>query len=164
MHKFVAGLVIAATAAMLGGCYDEPGYSYVRGHGGGDAYYGQAVPVYDDGYYAVPAYEEPGDYDGYGGGYYGGCCYSPGVVLGIGGVWRGGPRYRHGDDRRYDDGHRGVGYHGGHDGDRGNRGRHDRPSYYGGHRGAGREGGWHPGGRGGSPHGDRGHRGDPRQR
>lgn len=161
MHKFMAGLVIAATATLLGGCYYAPGYSYVRGNGGGDAYYGRAAPVYDDGYYAAPGYYGPGYYDSYGGGYYGGCCYSSGVVLGVGGTWRGGPRYRHGGDRHGYDGHRGGGYDGGH---RDHDGRHDRPGYHGGHRGSGHEGGGYSSGRGGSPHGDRGGRGDHHHR
>ena len=160
MHKFMAGLVIAVGAAMLGGCYYEPGYSYVRGNGGGDAYYGRAAPVYDDGYYAAPGYGYygPGYYDGWGGGYYGGCCYSSGVVLGVGGSWRSGPRYRHGGDRRHYGGHRAGGHYGGY---RGHDGRYDRPGYDGGHRGSSREGGGHPDGRGRSFHGhgrDRGGR------
>lgn len=129
MHKFMAGLVIAAGAAMLGGCYYEPGYSYVRGAGGGGAYYGRAAPVYDDGYYVGPGYYAPGYYGGYGG-YYGSCCYSSGVVIGVGGVWQGRPRYWHGDDHRY---------HGSRDG-----GRHGG---YRGHGGGYDHGGGHPGGR-----------------
>ena len=103
------GLMIAATA--LSGCYYDPGYTYVRGSGyGGDAYYGST-------YYAAPYY------DGYYPGYYG-CCYAPGVSIGVSGRWYGGSRYRGYRHGRYDDhrGYRGRGYqHGGRDGRSGNR-------------------------------------------
>lgn len=104
MNKTLAGLALGMTAMLLGGCYYEPGYSYVRGGGGADAYYGRgATAVYDDGYYASPGYYAPGYYDGYYGGYYGqGCCYSSGVVLGVGRGWYGGSGYRGYDRRGYD--------------------------------------------------------------
>lgn len=122
MKRLLAGLALVVAAATLSGCYYDPGYSYVRSTGyGGDAYYGRAAPVYDGGYYVAPGY-----YDGY----YG-CCYAPGVSVGISGVWYGGSRYRHGGY----DGYRGRGHwqHGsrgradGHGGRRGgdHRGRRD---------------------------------------
>lgn len=93
MKRGLAWLSIVLAGAALGGCYYEPGYSYVRGSGGGDAYYGRATTVYDGGYgYGVaPGY--------YGGGYYGDyygrpCCYGSRVVVGVGTGWYG-PRYRH---------------------------------------------------------------------
>lgn len=96
MKRLVAGLVLSAAVAALSGCYVDPGYSYVRQTSyQGDAYYGQGVRTYDDGYYYVaPAYGRYGG--GYGYGY--GCCYAPGLSVGISGTWYGGSRYR--DDRR----------------------------------------------------------------
>lgn len=80
MKYRLASLILVA-AATLSGCYYDPGYSYVRNSGyNGDVYYGDAAAT--GSYYAVPGY-----YGGYG------CCYAPGVSLGIGGVWYGGPRY-----------------------------------------------------------------------
>ena len=105
MKRLLACLVLAVAAAALSGCYYDPGYSYVRGSNySGDAYYGSsstyyAAPGYYDGYY--PGYS-PAYYNGYGG-----CCYAPGVSIGISGGWYGGSRYRdyrgyrgHGDYRR----------------------------------------------------------------
>lgn len=98
MKRQLAWLLVAVAAAVLSGCYYDPGYSYVRGSAvGGDAYYGSGST-----YYAAPGY-----YDGYYSGYYpsyyngyGGCCYAPGVNIGISGRWYGGSHYR---------GHRGYG-------------------------------------------------------
>ena len=95
-HWLAACFLLGATVSLTG-CYYDPGYSYVRGnHYAGDAYYGQAAPVYNDGYYA------PG-YDGYYDGYYG-CCYGPDVTIGIGGGWYGGRHYYRGG-RDYYRGH-----------------------------------------------------------
>ena len=95
MKRLLCGFVLVAVAALLSGCYYDPGYSYVRATPyTGPAYYGNGV-VYDDGYYVGPAW-----YDGW----YG-CCYAPGVT--IGGVWYGHGGYRHDrHDRR-------GGWHGG---------------------------------------------------
>jgi hypothetical protein len=94
MKRLLAGLILSTAVLVLSGCYIDPGYSYVRPGGyQGDVYYGRGVTTYDDGYYAVPAY------GGYYPGYYGygyGCCYAPGVSLGIGSVWYGGSYYRGG--------------------------------------------------------------------
>jgi hypothetical protein len=93
MKRWLASLVLVTAAAALSGCYYDPGYSYVRSSGySGDVYYGRSAPVYDGGYYGAPGY-----YGYYGNGYYG-CCYAPGVSVGVGSVWYGGSRYRH--DRR----------------------------------------------------------------
>lgn len=104
MKKMLAGVALTVLASALGGCYVAPGYSYVRDGYGGDAYYGRATTVYDDGYYA-PAY------DGYG--YYG---YPGGVSIGISSGWYGGS-YRRGyrDYRGRGYHHDGGGYHRGHD-------------------------------------------------
>ena len=90
MKRLFAGFILAFAAGALSGCYVTPGYSYVR-HTSyqGDAYYGQGVRTYDDGYYAVPVY---GGY--YGGGYGYGCCYAPGISVGISSGWYSGSRYR----------------------------------------------------------------------
>ena len=130
MNRWLAGAAIGAMTAALSGCYVSPGYSYVRGGYGGDAYYGRATTVYDDGYAAYPY-----DY-GYGG-YYG---YPGGVSVGVGTVWYGGG-YRH---RGYRDwprgGYRGGGWHGDYHGG----------GYHGGHGWGGRgPGGWHGGGQSG---------------
>jgi hypothetical protein len=107
MKRLLCGFVLVALAALLSGCYYDPGYSYVRATPyAGPAYYGNGV-VYDDGYYVGPVWYD-GWYD---------CCYAPGVT--IGGVWYGHGGYRH--DRR-------GGWHGGghwRDGDGHDRG-HDR--------------------------------------
>jgi hypothetical protein len=108
MKRLLASVVLIVAAATLSGCYYDPGYSYVRGSGyAGDAYYGDG----GNAYYAAPAYY---------GGYYG-CCYAPGVSVGVSSVWYGGSRYRH-DDYRYRD-HRDYRGHAGqwqgHGGDRG---------------------------------------------
>lgn len=109
MRWLSSGLVMAGAAAILSGCYYDPGYSYVRSNGyGGDAYYGQRTVVYQGGYDVTPGYGYDGGY--YGGGYYG---YAPAVSVGISRGWYDGSRYdgagryRHdggrGDDhRRYD--------------------------------------------------------------
>ena len=93
MKRLLASLILTTAMVALSGCYIDPGYSYVRQNGyQGDAYYGRGVRVYDDGYYyAAPVY---GGY--YGGGYGYGCCYAPGVTLGISGVWYGDSYYRGG--------------------------------------------------------------------
>ena len=111
MKRLLGGLVLVALAALLSGCYYDPGYSYVRASPyAGPAYYGNGVVYGDDGYYAAPGWYG-GWYDGYG------CCYAPGVA--VGGVWYGGGgRYRHdrdGDWHGRDRGH-----------DRGRGGGHDR--------------------------------------
>jgi len=95
MKHLAAGLVICVAAAALSGCYVDPGYSYVRQTPyQGDVYYGQGTRVYDDGYYAAPVYPAYG-YPAYGYPAYGyGCCYAPGVSVGISGTWYGGSRYR----------------------------------------------------------------------
>lgn len=157
MKRLLASLALIAAASALSGCYYDPGYSYVRGSGSsGDAYYGDG----GNAYYAAPSY-----YDGYyGSGYYGGgygCCYSPGVSVGISSGWYGGgSRYRHDDDRGHRDyrrysgqwqGHRdGDGRSHGGGGDRGHseRGQGQRPS------------GDHGGDRGGSRGGDHSRGGD----
>ena len=121
------GMVVAAVS--LSGCYYDPGYSYVRGGYGGDAYYGRATTVYDDGYAAYPY-----DY-GYGG-YYG---YPGGVSVGVGTVWYGGG-YRHRGYRDWPRGGYRGGWHGGYHGG----------GYHGGHGWGGRgPGGWHGGGQSG---------------
>jgi len=111
MKRLLGGLVLVALAALLSGCYYDPGYSYVRASPyAGPAYYCNGVVYGDDGYYAAPGWYG-GWYDGYG------CCYAPGVA--VGGVWYGGGgRYRHdrdGDWHGRDRGH-----------DRGRGGGHDR--------------------------------------
>ncbi|MEW9571041.1 hypothetical protein ABQJ54_04710 [Rhodanobacter sp. Si-c] len=90
MKRLFSGFVLVTLAALLSGCYYDPGYSYVRATPyAGPAYYGSNV-VYGDGYYAAPGW-----YDGWYDGWYGyGCCYAPGVA--IGGAWYGrGGGYRH---------------------------------------------------------------------
>lgn len=103
MKRLLASLALVTAAATLSGCYYDPGYGYVRN--GGAVYYGQSAPVYDNGYYVAPGY-----YDNYyyGDGYYG-CCYAPGVSIGIGGAWYGGSRYRYGNGV-YRNGYRGNNY------------------------------------------------------
>lgn len=139
-HWLAACFLLGATASLTG-CYYDPGYSYVRGTTySGDAYYGQAAPVYSGGYYA-PAYGGYyGDYGGYG------CCYSPGVSIGISRGWYGGGHYYRGGHDYY----RGHGYHGSYDGHRGySGGYHDR-------------GGHSPGRPPSGAHGHGGSRGDGR--
>ncbi|MGP1665582.1 MAG: hypothetical protein ACTS5I_06660 [Rhodanobacter sp.] len=122
MKRLLAGLVVITLAGVLSGCYYSPGYSYVRGTpAGGDAYYGQQpAPAYDDGYY-------PGYYGGYG---YG-CCYAPGVSVGISSVWYGGSRYHRGPYRNYRGDHRGQHHYRsrgpapGHQNSRGHHSQHD---------------------------------------
>lgn len=93
MKRLLASVVLIVAAATLSGCYYDPGYSYVRGSAyGGDAYYGEG----GNAYYVAPSY-----YGGYYDGYYG-CCYAPGVSVGVSSVWYGGSRYRH-DGYRYRD-------------------------------------------------------------
>lgn len=88
MKRLLASLVLIVAVVTLSGCYYDPGYSYVRGSGyAGDAYYGDGGNVY----YARPSYY---------GGYYG-CCYAPGVSVGVSSVWYGGSRYRHDGYRGY---------------------------------------------------------------
>jgi hypothetical protein len=91
MKRVLAGLALALGTAALSGCYYDPGYSYVRSNGyQGDAYYGEGPAViYEPDYYS--------GYYGPGWGY--GCCYAPGVSVGISGTWyRDSHRYR-GRDR-----------------------------------------------------------------
>lgn len=89
MLRLLAGLTLVATTLLLSGCYLGPNYSYVRQAGyQGDAYYGQSQ-VYDGGYYLGSGYAPY-----YGTGYGYGCCYTPGVSVGVGAVWYDGPRYR----------------------------------------------------------------------
>jgi len=93
MLRLLAGLGLVATTLLLSGCYLGPGYSYVRQAGyQGDAYYGQSR-VYDDGYYVGSGYT-PYYGAGYGTRYGYGCCYAPGVSVGVGAVWYDRPRYR----------------------------------------------------------------------
>ncbi|MGY3039333.1 hypothetical protein ACVWWQ_000920 [Rhodanobacter sp. TND4EL1] len=107
MKRLLCSLILISAAAALSGCYYDPGYSYVRGSGyGGDAYYGDGGGAT----YVTPAY---GGYYGngyYGGGGYYGCCYAPGVSVGISSGWYGGSRYRRDDYR----GHRDYDNHAGH--------------------------------------------------
>jgi hypothetical protein len=87
MKRVLAGLALVLGTAALSGCYYDPGYSYVRSNGyQGDAYYGEGPAViYQPDYYS--------GYYGPGWGY--GCCYSPGVSVGISGTWyRDSHRYR----------------------------------------------------------------------
>ena len=118
MKRLFASLALLVATAVLAGCYYDPGYSYVRGSSyGGDAYYGQGdaygvAPAYYGGYYG-------GYYPGYSAGYYGyGCCYAPGVTIGISRGWYGGQDYRGYRNRDYgmDRDHRYRGSHGGRDG------------------------------------------------
>lgn len=146
MKRWLAACFLLGATVSLTACYYDPGYSYVRGTTySGDAYYGQSAPVYNGGYYS------PG-YDDYYGGYGGyGCCYSPGVSIGISSGWYGGRHYYRGGRDYY----RGGGYHGG--GYYGHRG------YSGGYHGQGGHSHGHPPsgghGRGGSHGGDHDHHG-----
>lgn len=89
MKRLFAGMVLSATILLLSGCYIDPGYGYVRQNSyQGAAYYGQPASGYGGGYYAAPVY---GSY--YGGGYGYGCCYAPGVSVGISSAWYGRERY-----------------------------------------------------------------------
>ncbi|HXE77518.1 MAG TPA: hypothetical protein VN614_04655 [Rhodanobacter sp.] len=90
MLRLLAGLGLVATTLMLSGCYLGPDYGYVRqtGYQGG-AYYGQSR-AYDGGYYLGSGYAPYY----YGSGYGYGCCYAPGVSVGVGAVWYDRPRYR----------------------------------------------------------------------
>ncbi len=146
MRWLSSGLVMAGAAAILSGCYYDPGYSYVRSNGyGGDAYYGQRTAVYQGGYDVAPGYGYDGGY--YGGGYYGyGYGYAPAVSVGISRRWYGGSRYdgaghyRH--DGRRDDDHRRYDM----------RRQHGQPPAQGHDRGGQDRPGWRPGAarRGGS--------------
>ncbi|HZX70175.1 MAG TPA: hypothetical protein VFE77_05085 [Rhodanobacter sp.] len=119
MKRLLASMVLIVATSALAGCYYDPGYSYVRHSSvGGDAYYGQGgaayqvAPSYYGGYYGgyYPSY-----YSGYYGGYGGyGCCYAPGVTIGVSRGWYGGQHdrgYRDGHYRGYRDG-RDHGYRG----------------------------------------------------
>ncbi|MEO8747849.1 MAG: hypothetical protein ABI379_09390 [Rhodanobacter sp.] len=108
MKRLFASTALSAAVLLLAGCYVDPGYSYVRRTGyQGDAYYGQAMRGYEDGYYAAPLY---GSYygGGYGYGYGYGCCYTPGVRVGVSAAWydraryygNGNPGYRRYDSER----------------------------------------------------------------
>lgn len=90
MLRLLAGLGLVATTLALSGCYLGPDYGYVRqtGYQGG-AYYGQSR-AYDGGYYLGSGYAPYY----YGPGYGYGCCYAPGVSVGVGAVWYDRPRYR----------------------------------------------------------------------
>jgi len=124
MKRLIAGLTLAVAAATLSGCYYDPGYNYVRPTAYSGAYYGSSTVTYGDGYYA-PSYGYYGPSYGYG--YYG-CCYAPGVAIGLGG-WYGGHRYYGGHGYYRGGGYYHGGYHGGYSG-----------GYHGGH------GGYHGGG------------------
>lgn len=103
MKRLLSVFLLLLAVAAVSGCYYDPGYSYVRGSGqGGDAYYGEGGGTR----YVVPAYDGYGAY--YGGGYYG-CCYTPGVSVGIGSSWYGRSAYWRDDYR----GHRDYGSHAG---------------------------------------------------
>ncbi|MEO6799487.1 MAG: hypothetical protein ABI178_06085 [Rhodanobacter sp.] len=101
MKRVLASMVLIAATSALAGCYYDPGYSYVRNSSvGGDAYYGQGGAVYEaaPGYYGS-YYGGGGYYGGYYPGYYGGyggygCCYAPGVTIGVGRTWYDGRHYR----------------------------------------------------------------------
>lgn len=126
MKRLFASLIFTVAAVALSGCYLDPGYSYVRQNGyQGDTYYGRSVRTYDDGYYGyygAPAY---GGY--YGNGYGYGCCYTPGVSLGISGVWYGGSYYRDGRGYRgHGHNYRGGQWRGRYDGARSDNHRDDR--------------------------------------
>lgn len=131
MSRLFAGMVLSVVILLLSGCYVQPGYGYVRQtvYQGG-AYYGE-----EPNYYAAPYYG-PYDYYGYG------CCYAPGIDVGIGAVWYGRTHYyRYGrpEYRRY--GHA-PGYW------RGAPGRAGPGPHPVEHRGGGHWGGGHWGGRG----------------
>lgn len=129
MKRWTATVVLLGTLSVLGGCYNDPGYSYVRGGGGaGDAYYGTPTTTYSDSYEGDAAYDPflyggglynagfyPGFYPGYGRGY-GGYGGRSGVSVGVGSVWRvGGENDRdyHRDDREaYRDASRDHGWYG----------------------------------------------------
>lgn len=118
MKHWLAVCFLLGATASLAGCYYDPGYSYVRSTPYvGDAYYGRSAPVYDD-YYA------PG-YDAYYDGYYG-CCYAPGVSIGISDGWYGGRHHYRGwrGDHDHDHDYHGGGYHG-------HGGHHDHDDYHG---------------------------------
>ena len=108
MKRILASFILMAAAVSLSSCYYDPGYSYVRSSGyGGDAYYGQGAPTY----YAAPGYYD-GYYPGYSGYGYSGCCYAPGVSIGISSGWYGGSRdYRSHRQSEYRD-YRGGRYRG----------------------------------------------------
>jgi hypothetical protein len=83
MKRSIATLAVVVGALALSGCYYDPDYSYVRSSGSqGDVYYGRSAPVYEDSYYAAPGY-----YNTYG------CCYAPGVSIGVSRTWYGGSGY-----------------------------------------------------------------------
>lgn len=98
MLRLLAGLGLVATVLMLSGCYLGPDYGYVRQTDYQGAYYGQAR-TYDGGYYPGPGYAP---YYGAGYGGYGyGCCYAPGVSVGVGAIWYDRPRHRRYEQPRY---------------------------------------------------------------
>lgn len=135
MKRLLASMVLIAAVSALAGCYYDPGYSYVRGSSyGGDAYYGQG----GSGYIVSPGdYGSyyPNYYPGYYGGYNGyGCCYAPGVTIGLSRTWYGGQyggqRYRgyRNHDYRGHRGHRDYRERGSHGGrDHGYRGQGNAP-------------------------------------
>lgn len=126
MKRMLAGLALVLGTAALSGCYYDPDYSYVRGNGyQGDAYYGEGPSViYEPDVYG---------YYGPGWGYYGGCCYSSGVSVGVSSTWYGGSHHYRGrdrdwrsDQRRYDRDDRDRYRRGDGDGDGYRRDRRDR--------------------------------------
>jgi hypothetical protein len=110
--------VLALALGSLSGCYVDPGYSYVRGGGGGGAYVGDPEPEYiAPAPYYGPAY---GDYGYYGGG------------VGVSTIWIDdgrGHRYRRDGPppRNFDRDHGGRGDWHGRDGDRNHDGDHRPP-------------------------------------
>lgn len=141
MKKLLFAALLVGATATLGGCYVEPGYSYVRGGDGGDAYYGRPTTVYDDGYYAPYDYYAPYGYYGYPGG----------VSVGVGAVWYGGSHYYRGG---YHGGYHGYRGHGGDPGHwHGNYHGHDGDHHWSGHDGSHADHGSH----GGSGHHSDGH-------
>lgn len=118
MKRLLVSMILIVATSALAGCYYDPGYSYVRGSSvGGDAYYGQGGAVYE----TAPSYYD-GYYPNYYGGYYGyGCCYTPGVTIGVSRTWYGGRHYR-GNHGYYRGGHHGGRSHGHRGNHRGNPG------------------------------------------
>lgn len=123
MKNMLALLAIVIAAATISGCYYDPGYSYVRQSAyQGDAYYGEAAPAYNSGYY--------GGSSGYYGGGYGGYGYPSGVSVGISSGWYAPAYYRRGNG--YYNGYYRQGYRGRHHDDhrRDHRGSRDHRDHY----------------------------------
>lgn len=105
MKRWPAGLLLLCTLGLLGGCYNDPGYSYVRGNSvSGDAYYGTPTTTYRDPYDADGLYGpsfygggfyNPAFYPGFSPGFYPGYGYRRGsnVSVGVGSVWHTGGDY-----------------------------------------------------------------------